>query len=85
MVMKGNVAIRAPRIKGWEFLTEPRQIGQCLSGGERDRNFRSEQELPRHRRLPRVCPGEQVEVLDSHRKRVPAATAHEADFHSIRI
>jgi len=35
MVLKGNVAIRAPRKKVWDFLTDPNQIGQCVPGVEK--------------------------------------------------
>jgi uncharacterized protein len=35
MVLKGNVAIRAPRKKVWDFLTDPDQIGQCVPGVEK--------------------------------------------------
>jgi carbon monoxide dehydrogenase subunit G len=35
MILKGNVAIRAPRKKVWDFLTDPNQIGQCVPGVEK--------------------------------------------------
>jgi carbon monoxide dehydrogenase subunit G len=35
MVLKGNVAIRAPRKQVWDFLTDPNQIGQCVPGVEK--------------------------------------------------
>jgi carbon monoxide dehydrogenase subunit G len=35
MVLKGNVAIRAPRKKVWDFLTDPNQMGQCVPGVEK--------------------------------------------------
>lgn len=35
MVLKGNVAIHAPRKKVWDFLTDPNQIGQCVPGVEK--------------------------------------------------
>lgn len=34
MVLKGNIAIRAPREQVWDFLTDPNQIGQCVPGVE---------------------------------------------------
>jgi len=35
MLLKGDVTIRAPRKKVWDFLTDPNQIGQCLPGLEK--------------------------------------------------
>jgi uncharacterized protein len=35
MILKGDVAIRAPRKKVWDFLTDPNQIGQCAPGVEK--------------------------------------------------
>jgi carbon monoxide dehydrogenase subunit G len=35
MLLKGDVTIRAPRRKVWDFLTDPNQIGQCLPGLEK--------------------------------------------------
>ena len=35
MLLKGDVTIRAPRKKVWNFLTDPNQIGQCLPGLEK--------------------------------------------------
>ena len=35
MVLKGNVAIRAPRKQVWDFLTDPNQIGPCVPGVEK--------------------------------------------------
>lgn len=35
MLLKGDVAIRAPRNKVWEFLTDPKQIAQCAPGVEK--------------------------------------------------
>lgn len=35
MLLKGEVAIRAPRKKVWDFLTDPNQIGQCAPGVEK--------------------------------------------------
>jgi len=34
MQLSGSVAIRAPRKKVWEFLTDPQQVGQCAPGVE---------------------------------------------------
>ncbi len=34
MLLKGEVTIRAPRKKVWDFLTDPSQIGQCVPGVE---------------------------------------------------
>ena len=34
MILKGDVTIRAPRKKVWDFLTDPNQIGQCAPGVE---------------------------------------------------
>jgi len=34
MLLKGDVAIRAPRKKVWDFLTDPKQIAQCAPGVE---------------------------------------------------
>ena len=30
MQLKGNITIRAPRKKVWDFLTDLNQIGQCV-------------------------------------------------------
>jgi uncharacterized protein len=35
MLLKGNVAIHAPRKKVWDFLTDPNRIGQCVPGVEK--------------------------------------------------
>ncbi len=35
MQLKGEVTIRAPRKKVWDFLTDPKQIGQCAPGVEK--------------------------------------------------
>jgi carbon monoxide dehydrogenase subunit G len=35
MQLKGNVVIRAPRKRVWEFMTDPNQIGQCAPGVEK--------------------------------------------------
>ena len=35
MQLKGNVTIRAPRKKVWDFMTDPNQIGQCAPGVEK--------------------------------------------------
>ena len=35
MVLKGDVTIRAPRKKVWDFLNDPNQIGQCAQGVEK--------------------------------------------------
>ncbi|MEO5888058.1 MAG: carbon monoxide dehydrogenase subunit G [Anaerolineales bacterium] len=35
MLIKGEVTIRAPRKKVWDFLTDPDQIGQCAPGVEK--------------------------------------------------
>ena len=35
MILKGDVAIRAPRKQVWDFLTDPEQIGQCAPGVEK--------------------------------------------------
>jgi uncharacterized protein len=35
MLLKGDVTIRAPRKKVWDFLTDPNQIGQCVPGIEK--------------------------------------------------
>ena len=35
MLLKGDVAIRAPRKRVWDFLTDPNQIGQCAPGVEK--------------------------------------------------
>jgi len=35
MLLKGDVAIRAPRKRVWDFLTDPNQIGQCVPGVEK--------------------------------------------------
>jgi Uncharacterized conserved protein len=35
MRLSGEVTIRAPRKKVWDFLTDPNQIGQCAPGVER--------------------------------------------------
>jgi len=35
MLLKGDVAIHAPRKKVWDFLTDPNQIGLCAPGVEK--------------------------------------------------
>ena len=35
MQLKGDVTIKAPRKKVWDFLTDPNQIGQCVPGVEK--------------------------------------------------
>ena len=35
MLLKGDVAIRAPRKRVWDFLTDPNQVGQCAPGVEK--------------------------------------------------
>jgi len=35
MLLKGEVTIRAPRKKVWDFLTDPSQLGQCVPGVEK--------------------------------------------------
>lgn len=35
MLLKGEVAIHAPRKKVWDFLTDPNQIGACAPGVEK--------------------------------------------------
>lgn len=35
MLLKGDVAIRAPRKRVWDFLTDPKQIAQCAPGVEK--------------------------------------------------
>jgi len=35
MLLKGDVAIRAPRKRVWDFLTDPNHIGQCVPGVEK--------------------------------------------------
>ena len=35
MQLKGDVVIKAPRKKVWDFLTDPNQIGQCVPGVEK--------------------------------------------------
>lgn len=35
MQVKGDVTIRAPRKKVWDFMTDPNQIGQCAPGVEK--------------------------------------------------
>ena len=35
MRLQGEVTIRAPRKKVWDFMTDPNQIGQCAPGVEK--------------------------------------------------
>jgi carbon monoxide dehydrogenase subunit G len=35
MQLKGDVTIRAPRKRVWDFMTDPNQIGQCAPGVEK--------------------------------------------------
>ena len=35
MLLKGDVSIRAPRKRVWDFMTDPNQIGQCAPGVEK--------------------------------------------------
>jgi len=34
MLLKGTVTIQAPRRTVWDFLTDPKQIGECVPGVE---------------------------------------------------
>ena len=34
MQLKGEVTIRAPRKKVWDYMTDPQQIGYCAPGSE---------------------------------------------------
>jgi carbon monoxide dehydrogenase subunit G len=35
MQLKGDVTIKAPRKRVWDFMTDPEQIGQCAPGVEK--------------------------------------------------
>ncbi|GJQ35242.1 MAG: carbon monoxide dehydrogenase subunit G [Anaerolineales bacterium] len=35
MQLKGNVTVKAPRKRVWDFLTDPNQLGQCAPGVEK--------------------------------------------------
>jgi len=35
MILKGTVTIYAPRKAVWDFLTDPKQIGECVPGVEK--------------------------------------------------
>jgi carbon monoxide dehydrogenase subunit G len=35
MLLKGDVTIQALREKVWDFLTDPNQIGLCVSGADK--------------------------------------------------
>ena len=35
MLLQGDVTIRAPRKRVWDFMTDPSQIGQCAPGVEK--------------------------------------------------
>ena len=35
MILKGDVVIKAPRKKVWDFMTDPNQIGPCAPGVEK--------------------------------------------------
>jgi len=35
MKLAGDVTIKAPRKKVWDFMTDPNQIGQCVPGVEK--------------------------------------------------
>jgi len=35
MLFKGDVTIKAPRKRVWDFMTDPEQIGQCAPGVEK--------------------------------------------------
>lgn len=35
MLLKGTVTIHAPRKTVWDFLTDPKQIGECVPGMEK--------------------------------------------------
>ncbi len=35
MILKGDVTIRVPRKRVWDFMTDPDQIGQCVPGVEK--------------------------------------------------
>ena len=68
MLLKGNVLIKAPRKKVWDFLTDPNQIGQCMPGVEKIETI---EELKRYRGVVSVGLGSvkarfsgDVEVLE---------------------
>ena len=51
MLLKGDVTIRAPRRKVWDFLTDPNQIGQCVPGVEK---IETVEELKKYRGIVSV-------------------------------
>ncbi len=68
MLLKGDVTIRAPRKKVWDFLTDPNQIGQCVPGVEKIETL---EELKKYRGIVSVGLGSvkarfsgEVEILE---------------------
>src|SRR3970282_818939 len=68
MLLRGEVTIRAPRKKVWDFLTDPNQIGQCIPGIEKIETI---EDLKRYRGVVSVGLGSvkarfsgEVEVLE---------------------
>ena len=68
MLLKGDVTIRAPRKKVWDFLTDPNQIGQCVPGVEKIETI---EDLKRYRGVVSVGLGSvksrfsgEVEILE---------------------
>jgi carbon monoxide dehydrogenase subunit G len=70
MFLKGDVTIHAPRKKVWDFLTDPNQIGQCMTGVERIETI---EELKRYHGvisvglgLIKACFNGDVDILGLH-------------------
>ena len=80
MLLKGDVAIRAPRKKVWDFLTDPKQIAQCVPGVEKVEEI---QALKRYRGVVSIGFGAvkarfsgEVEILELDEPDIAKLKAH---------
>jgi len=80
MLLKGDVTIRAPRRKVWDFLTDPNQIGQCVPGVEKIETI---EELKKYRGIVSVGLGSvkarfsgDVEILELDEPKRAKLKAH---------
>ena len=87
MLLKGDVAIHAPRRKVWDFLTDPKQIAQCAPGVEKVEEI---EPLKRYRGIISIGFGAvkarfsgEVEILDLEEPNNAKLKAHGAASGSV--
>jgi len=80
MLLKGEVTVRAPRRRVWDFLTDPNQIGQCVPGVEKIETI---EELKKYRGIVSVGLGSvkarfsgDVEILELDEPKRAKLKAH---------